>query len=196
MSNTKPRHYAGIGSRSIPLEYPKMQIRIAKLLSEYNWTLNSGGAAGSDNSFLAGATKANIYLPWASYNANLLKELVDGVDRILVIPSTHSDQDSKATTAKAIELAKSVVPYWSKLPMSVWLLHTRNVYQILGTDLNTPVEFVVYWAPLNSNGSVKGGTRVAIDLATQLGIPTFNLLNSNPENFSFLEPYLKQTLEV
>ena len=56
----------------------------------------------------------------------------------------------------------------------VYRLFCRNVYQIyLGSK--EKVDFVVYAAPENDKGKVKGGTRVAVDLARHLDIPTFNI---------------------
>ena len=66
----------------------------------------------------------------------------------------------------------------------------RNVYQILGLDLNTPVDFVICWTPCGSQTdkqrSIKtGGTGLAISLADSLGIKVYNLAN----NFSHSKMY-------
>lgn len=59
--------------------------------------------------------------------------------------------------------------------------HQRNVHQILGLDLNSPVDAVFTWCLLNKDGSPMGGTATAFNLATQLGIPVVNLFNTKPE---------------
>ena len=61
----------------------------------------------------------------------------------------------------------------------------RNVYQVLGKDLNTPSEFVICWTPdgaetANERSIKTGGTGFAIALADSLGIPVYNL--ANPES--------------
>jgi hypothetical protein len=49
------------------------------------------------------------------------------------------------------------------------MLHARNVYQILGEDLQSPSQFVISWTP---GGCEIGGTRTALVLAKRRGIPT------------------------
>lgn len=50
--------------------------------------------------------------------------------------------------------------------------HGRNICQILGDDLNSPVDAVLTWTP---NGRLVGGTRTALLLAQKHNIPIFNL---------------------
>jgi hypothetical protein len=59
---------------------------------------------------------------------------------------------------------------------SVQSLLTRNMHQVLGHDLKTPVEFVICWTP---GGKDKGGTAYAIRLARDFAIPVFNLANED-----------------
>ena len=51
-------------------------------------------------------------------------------------------------------------------------MHSRNCHQILGYDLKSPVDAVICWTP---NGKMVGGTRTALLLAQDAGIPIFNL---------------------
>ena len=51
-------------------------------------------------------------------------------------------------------------------------MHSRNCHQILGYDLQSPVDAVICWTP---NGNVVGGTSTALKLAMRAGIPIFNL---------------------
>ena len=48
----------------------------------------------------------------------------------------------------------------------------RNALQVLGTDGQTPVDFIMCWTP---NGSGSGGTGQAIRIARALNIPVFDL---------------------
>ena len=59
-------------------------------------------------------------------------------------------------------------------------LMARNVHQILGSDLRSPVDFVACWTPdgCESEGErsrTTGGTGQAIALADRWGIPIYNL---------------------
>ena len=54
-------------------------------------------------------------------------------------------------------------------------LHTRNVYQVLGLDLNTPSEFVVCYADVDKHNNVIGGTATAVNIAKEVGIPVYNI---------------------
>jgi hypothetical protein len=65
-----------------------------------------------------------------------------------------------------------VHPYWDNLTQGGKKLHTRNACQVLGADLKTHVDFVICWTP---DGKPSGGTRTAIIIAEQNGIPVYNL---------------------
>ena len=51
-------------------------------------------------------------------------------------------------------------------------MHSRNCHQILGYDLQSPVDAVICWTP---DGAVVGGTATALKLSMKAGIPVFNL---------------------
>ena len=57
------------------------------------------------------------------------------------------------------------------------LLHTRNVYQILGSSLKSPSQFLICWAKLDKHGNIKGGTATTWNLAQKYDVPCFNLIN-------------------
>ena len=59
-------------------------------------------------------------------------------------------------------------------------MHIRNIHQILGYDLKTPVNAVITWCDVDSLGNPIGGTRTALKLAEQYKIPIFNLNSVNP----------------
>lgn len=73
---------------------------------------------------------------------------------------------------RTLELAASVHPAWHKCGEWARRMHSRNCHQILGYDLQTPVDAVVCWTP---NGNVVGGTSTALKLAAKHNIPIFNL---------------------
>jgi len=149
------RVYAGIGSRETPERVLATMKAIGSHLAKTGWTLRSGGAFGADSAFEAGATesggKAEIWLPWAGFNGS----------RSQLSPSPE-----------AFELASQHHPAWERLGRGPRALHARNGHQILGSDLSTPVDFVVCWTKGGKGG---GGTGQAIRLARSKGIQVFDL---------------------
>lgn len=154
-----PPIYTGIGSRQSPKEILELIEKIARKLAKDGYLLRSGGAPGADTSFEKGCDKERgakeIYLPWQGFNKNTSK---------LVHPMPE-----------AFNLAQEIHPAWSKCSPAAKKLHARNIHQVLGTNLDSPVKFVLFWAE-TKNQKVEGGTATAVNLAIQLNIPTFNLL--------------------
>lgn len=148
--------YTGVGSRSTPLQMHSVMRRIAMTLAERGLVLRSGGASGADTAFengcdIAGGRK-EIYLPWPRFQNH---------------PS-HLCEVGRA----AMKTASRVHPAWSRCSSGARKLHARNAYQVLGRDLSTPSKFVVCWTP---GGALRGGTRTAIVIAEEHGVPVVNL---------------------
>jgi hypothetical protein len=78
--------------------------------------------------------------------------------------------------AKAQEIARKYHPAWNNLSHAAKKLMTRNTFQILGYDLNTPVSVVVCWT---LGGRIQGGTGQALRIAKDMNIPIFNLYNKD-----------------
>ncbi|AUO78858.1 hypothetical protein vBKpnF48_233 [Klebsiella phage vB_Kpn_F48] len=55
------------------------------------------------------------------------------------------------------------------------------------------MDLVLYWAPVR-NGRVKGGTRVAVDIAKKYGIKCINL--NNPEVFKKFEDKYRPKFDI
>ncbi len=157
--------YAGIGSRQTPPEAREVMRRIAERLADRGYVLRSGGAEGADQAFESGAgTKKEIYLPWRAFNNH---------------PSPLF-----APTPEAMAVAASVHPAWARLDNNVQLLMGRNSHQVLGWDMETPVDFVICWTQDGAETAMErtirtGGTGQAIALASRRGIPVFNLNRPN-----------------
>ena len=129
--------------------------RIAARLESLGWTLRSGGAGGADASFEAGCSEPalkEIYLPWKGFN---------GLEGPVV------DDD-----AALREVSMKFHPAWERLTRGGRALMTRNVAQILGPKLDSPVEMVICWTPDGQGG---GGTGQAIRIARSRNIPVFDL---------------------
>lgn len=139
-------------------------IEIAQIAANHNWTLNSGGAGGADSAFEQGCDmnngKKNIFLPWANFNNN--KSKLIGV----------SDNQ--------IKIASSIHQRWNNLSQGAQKLMARNVCQVLGADLKTPVKCVICYTSdgcetFEKYNKSTGGTGLAIALASINNIPVFNL---------------------
>lgn len=164
----RSRHYTGVGSRQTPAPVLALMRGLAVHLAQHGYTLRSGGANGADTAFEAGAHagSAEIYLPWAGFNER-------HGSRYLVM---RGDPLWERATA----LATAVHPFWSNLSNGARALHARNVFQVLGRDLETPSKFLLCWTPcggdgVRTTGYSTGGTRTAIVIAEQFHVPVFNL---------------------
>lgn len=166
MLNSK--FYAGIGSRETPEDILDFQTRIATHLEKDGWLLSSGGAEGADDAFEAGITEVSdhrIIIPRNGFNGKHANEGYVNFGNATQLMKNQCDA-----------LASRIHPAWDNMPRWMKNLHSRNVMQILGENLDNPVKFVLYWAPEDKHGVAKGGTRTAVVLANKLGIPTFNML--------------------
>lgn len=143
--------YAGIGSRETPPDVLKLMTAIATKLDTDGYTLRSGGAAGADQAFEAGATKKEIYIPWPGFNGSTSNLL---------------------PTPEAFLLAAMFHPAWARCRRGAKALHARNGHQVLGHNLKTPSDFVLCWTP-GATGS--GGTGQAIRIARMHQIPVYDL---------------------
>ena len=164
MSEYKP--YTGIGSRETPPESMAILKKIAQTYSKLGYTLRSGGADGADEAFEKAHTGSQeIFLPWQGFN--------------------NRDSRYYKIPPKAFDIAASIHPAWDKMSprdgreySPAQCLHARNVQQIMGSHLNSPTLFVVFYAK-EELGKVQGGTATAVNLARSLNIPTFNIQNEN-----------------
>lgn len=156
--------YAGVGSRETPKDVLEKQRKIAIYLAKLGLTLRSGAADGSDTAFEKGCISAEgtmeIWMPWKGFN---------GRSYFNYLPKDRH-----------YEIAKTIHPIWDKLSRGPKALHSRNVGQILGDDVKTPVAFVLCWTKDGANSvktvtSKTGGTGTAIKLASSLNIPVINM---------------------
>lgn len=177
--------YAGIGSRKTPgttfweknfgdpLPEHKdvwlIMYRLGYWMGKHGWTLRSGAASGADTAFEGGAKRAGtareIFIPWRSFSKD--------PDHIVDIPDG------------AYPIAQEFHPAWDRLSDAVRTLMARNVCQILGQDLSTPVDRVICWTP---GGSGSGGTGQAIRIARHYGITVRDL--GNAEDYKLVADWL------
>ncbi len=163
--------YTGIGSRETPPDKLQIMRNIGYTLAKYGWLLRSGHAPGADQAFEYGAKNAastrttpglEIFLPWPHF------EEAPERDPQYITPSIHCLD----TYEQAVNIASHFHPAWNRCTDGAKKLHTRNVYQVAGRDLNTATNFIVCWT---KDGKREGGTGQALRMASYLEIPIFDL---------------------
>lgn len=144
------KFYAGIGSRETPYNICCLMYHRAVALAKDGYTLRSGGTDEADTAFETGADHEKglkeIWLPWSNHRGH----------NSPLIP-----------TPAAFELAAKFHPAWGRCSPAAKKLHARNSHIILGTDLKSPVEFVLFWTP---DGKASGGTGQGLRIAQAYGI--------------------------
>ncbi len=86
---------------------------------------------------------------------------------------------NKDLISETERIASEVHPAWDKCNECARGMHSRNCHQILGYDLQSPVDAVICWTP---DGAVVGGTATAIRISMKAGIPIFNLGTKDKES--------------
>ena len=147
--------YAGIGSRQTPPEVLKQMTEVAKQLESKGYTLNTGitfggKEEGADKAFSDGATNKNLFSP-----------------------------EKQGSRAKEQAIANEMHPNPSALTQGALKLMARNTNQIFGDNLDTPVDFVLFYAKETAGIRPQGGTGQAVEMARLKGIPTINMANPN-----------------
>lgn len=164
MNYVTNKWYAGVGSRQAPKDVLALMQEFAYQAAQKGWGLRTGAAPGADSAFELGAVDAmgerQIFLPWKGFA---------GHDSLLY--DTHP---------LAEKFAETVHPVWHSLSPAAKKLVSRNMHQILGPNLDDPVQFVICWTrdgceTKEEYGPRTGGTGTAIAFASSLDIPVFNI---------------------
>lgn len=175
------KFYAGIGSRETPEHILKIMTQVAEKLEKQGWTLRSGGATGADSAFQKGVTNYDqIFITEKTKIMNKNKKGIVIKDKKII-----SDAMYMIHSLQLHEKWEFLIN--NPTQNETVALHTRNIFQILGEDLKTPVKMVVCWTKdgaktLEETSANTGGTRTAIRLANKMGIPIFNLKNEEDLN--------------
>lgn len=184
-------YYTAVGSRDVPVQHITGMMRISARLRDLGWIFRSGKADGSDAIFQSGAqfhkladysgVYGEVYKPWNNFNT-----APDSRDFVTESGYTlwdwwDIDASKLPNWGQAQVIASTVHPAWDKLKQGAKNLHSRNCYQVLGKDLNTPSKFLICYAETQGK-SVKGGTRTAYELARSADIPCFNLFTTSFED--------------
>lgn len=162
------KFYTGVGSRSTPRMVRDHMMGIALALGYEGYTLRSGGAEGADAAFEYGANLGyfpkQVFRPIGERSA----------------PTDWISHYASSDWAAAAEIAGQTHPAWHRCNQYARDLHTRNVFQVLGHDLNTPSEFLICWTPDGATTAREctmrtGGTGMAIRIADQCDVHVYNM---------------------
>ena len=146
--------YTGVGSRETPEDIIRTMVKIGKWMGNSGVLLRSGGADGADSAFERGCDavsgRKEIF-----YSSNNRGTVVEGV-----------------YWKEAEKIASEVHPAWDRCNGWARKLHTRNVFQVMGKDLNSYSDILVCWT---KKGGYTGGTATAMRVADVCGVRIFNL---------------------
>lgn len=180
------KRIAFIGSRKLAEPQFKQDAnlfyRIAKRCAELGHIIRSGGASGADviaekayfdaiNETVAEPSQVEIYVPWANFQAH--KGYNNPLASLHIIPS---DPD---LINQANQMVFNTHPNPSALSQGALKLHSRNMNQVFGLDLSTPIDACICWT---ENGIKSGGTASAITLCERNNIPIFNIGIENKDH--------------
>lgn len=162
------KYYTGIGSQTITEEESVLITSIGEVMARKGYILKSGAARGADEAFQLGACNVNpsmtdILLPWGSFK-DRLQSSFEGIN--YRVPTA-----GEFRVAREYLVAECIIPWFDSMKPANKKFHGRNYYQVMGM-VNTSV--VIYCAN-EANSEVSGGTRTAVMIARELGIPTYNL---------------------
>lgn len=181
-----------IGSRETPIRAQNLITWFSSVVEQYQGIVRSGGAPGADSACERGITNPyakQIFLPFSNFNG-----VKSGVG-VYSLDQLHSKHQQAAE-----DIASRFHPNWAAVlrnNVAVKLM-TRNVFQILGPELNEPSDVVVMWAKgsrshvakkdtQNRIFDVPGGTGLAVRLAHHLEIPILHV--DLPEHQKILQAY-------
>lgn len=165
-------HATLIGSRETPQDVIKEMVATGRLLCDLGWRGRSGLAPGADQAWYRGALQSARY-PEIGFENYLPNDWMMGTpdpDRRIYNARTLPDYE------RATEHALFARGSFNGLKKGGIELHVRNVYQVLGVDLQTPSKFLICYAiPIGCKSLVRGGTNTAVQLAHYFKIPVINM---------------------
>lgn len=87
----------------------------------------------------------------------------------------------------ASNLIRSVHPYWSSASKQTKLQHAKNALIVFGRKLTSPLDALIIYSPVDSNGNIHGNITSAVELANKRNIPVFNLGDKSKIDLVFKE---------
>lgn len=153
---------------------------VAKRFAELGIIMRSGAAGGADliaetayaDAITAGKCnpkQVEIFVPWKDFGKD------NPLSHLHILPDSKYAKQTE-------ELVKKIHPIYQidprtnqpkgQLKPGALKLHSRNMNQVLGNDLKSPVAANICWT---EDGETTGGTASSINLCNSNGIPVFNL---------------------
>lgn len=177
---------------------------IGELVVDKGYGISSGDAVGSDRAFWEGARNSIKYKD-LKHRIYLVDFLGNRTNRIKLDEANFIDASKLPLQSEVVAICNKVINHYSFVKPFVKRLFERNVNQILGDDLKTPVKALIYYSePFSiTNETVKGGTNVALQIAKHYNIEyRLNLFGKTPKDMiSAVEDLLlkldpKETIEI
>ena len=145
--------YAGIGSRKTPPEVITQMTEISNYLDGLGYKLQTG---------------------------KTFNDKEEGADEAFSKGASNKELfGPEQANAQTIKIAKEIHPAPQNLKPGGLKLMARNTYQIFGSNLDTPVDFVLFYAKEGKGIRPEGGTGQAVEMARLKGIPTVNMADNN-----------------
>lgn len=183
--------WAGIGSREAPMSVQILMARYARTAYDLMLgPLHSGDAIASDFAFWVGANlssnigkmKPKIFLSHNGYQNRWHDDRLGFINAKSLPPEIYERAGQLAFEARG--------GWWGLGPGGIALM-TRNPFQLLDVDLETPVKKCIYWGiPQGKTEKVRGGTNCGLQIAKRFNIPRINLYHE--ENQQALQAWLEE----
>lgn len=168
-------YIAIVGNRhGVPETTLELIRRLGAYVTNLGYGISSGDAVGVDRAAWEGALTSPKYAQVGSriYLVNFegTRAVRAKLDSNFIDASTLTEVESTAAA-----LVSELVPHFDKMDNPYFKsLHVRNSYQILGSDLKTPVKAIFYYSePVGEPELefVKGGTNTALQIAKHANVP-------------------------
>lgn len=178
---SEQKYYTGVGTSKAPLKHLTLFALVAEALKE-DHILRSCEENGSCSAFREGsAYEGEMFIPWEEYNGSFSSYITSEFD------------DELIKKAESICLLPEISPEYSEVEDKVKKVMVRNVFSLLGADLNSKSKFMIYYTPkgelskedcVNTPEYKTGLTAHQIKIAEYHNIPRFN--SAKEEHFDRL----------
>lgn len=162
-----------VGSRKTPTRVVDEYQNLAQILVENGCIVRSGNAQGFDQTIAkVPVENREIYLPYANFGTQLKNY------QNVFVPKTEF-----ANWNEAVSIVKKLHP--NKNLTDIQLLYlARDVYQVLGKDLQTPSDLIICWTEDGASQPHEltrktGGTAMALRVAFHYNIPVMNIKSND-----------------
>lgn len=176
--------FTGVGHRKgVPDDIRKKAEMLTTWLCQRHVRLRTGDADGMDRIFREAAPKdmCDFFAPLGRFNPHR--------DAIIIGPSELYNCPYR----EAVDITANTHPTFHYLGDFERELHIRNVFEVLGPNLDHPADFLICWTKDGAETKttrLTGGTGQAIRIANKYGIPVFNL--QRPDFESRFSTFIKK----